>query len=44
MTNKDHLLGININEMQTKNLDKHWITINQVHMQSPKTTELFCCE
>lgn len=44
VTNKDHLVGININEMQTKNLNKHWITINLVYTQSPKTTELFCSE
>lgn len=44
MTNKDHLVGINTNEMRTKNLNKHWITINLVYTQSPKTTELFCRE
>lgn len=42
MTNKDHLVGININEMQTKDLNKHWI--NPVYMQSLKTTELFRSE
>lgn len=44
MTNKDHLVGVNINEMRTKNLNKLWITINLVYKQSPKTTELLCSE